>query len=88
MSASDHGAPEDFEALARALEERVATVHERVACTTCGLPIGQRCRRIPPRRRSPGRSGLTIMARAGTTLGAELKHPHVARQRADGIYER
>ena len=26
-----------------ALNEKVATVHERVACPACGMPVGQPC---------------------------------------------
>jgi hypothetical protein len=62
----------ELEAAAARLNERVATVHERVRCPKCAAPIGARCVRV-------GRTGLT------SASARPLKHSHVERLRADGI---
>ena len=54
-------------------QERASTVHERQPCKTCGAPKGTRC---IDRRRS-------VLSHVHHT-----KHPHRARLRADGLYER
>lgn len=57
---------------ARAVEERIATCHERVVCPRCVAPVGERCIRA----RRDGRFSL---------LDQPLKHSHAERLRADGI---
>jgi hypothetical protein len=57
------------------LNERVARVHELVACPTCSMPTGVRCLKMAPggRIREPF---------------VETKHAHVERLHAAGIYVR
>lgn len=64
---------------ARELEERVATVHERVACPKCGAPKGKRCRSMPRGYRPLD---------AGQRGARELKTSHRWRLTADGTYLR
>jgi hypothetical protein len=64
---------------AAAIEARVATCHERVACGKCWAPPGVRCRAMP--------AGYVIGPRGGGS-GRVLKHSHAERLRADGIPNR
>lgn len=62
--------PPSYLDAAKALVARQRTVHQRVACPTCGEPIGRRCI-----RKGQPRSWYT----------KDLKHSHLARLNADGI---
>lgn len=67
------------ERVAAELHERVATVHERVACPRCLAPVGERCVRM----------STHYVGWAGAEEGpSPLKHSHRERLRADGIAER
>lgn len=59
----------------RELNERVATVHERVACPKCGAVVGDRCHRVGTAY-LPGYKGYAP---------PPLKHLHAERLRAGGI---
>lgn len=52
-----------------ALEERIATVHERVACPKCGAQVRWKCRR----------------AGTASRMSPALKHSHRERLLADGV---
>lgn len=67
-----------LEAIAE-LRERIATVHERVACPACWAPVSVRCRKVT-HKGAPGEQ-------PDRTRPA-LKHPHRERLRADGIPDR
>lgn len=61
---------EAFKALGRALNEKIDTCHERVACPTCGAVVGDRCHR---------KGALYLPGYKGYAAPAWLKHPHDAR---------
>lgn len=65
-----------MEEAVRELNERVASVHERVGCPKCWAPVGVRCCAMP--------AGYVIGVRGGGR-GRTLKSPHAERLRADGI---
>lgn len=58
-------------------EHRVASCHERVACPKCKAYVGVRCVRVG-----------TYEAHGTFPRERALKHPHIERQRADGIAAR
>lgn len=64
-----------MEQAVRELNERVASVHERVACPRCNMPTGVAC----------------VALKAGGFVREPVvhtKHPHAQRLREDGIYLR
>lgn len=58
-----------IDAAVAALNERIATAHERVACPKCGAPAGHQC----------------VSVAKGRHVRSPLKHSHRERLHADGI---
>lgn len=68
MSAPETGR-DAFAAQVAELQQRLATVHERVACPRCGAPVNVGCRNVTRSYRR----------------GQPVKNAHAERLRADGI---